>query len=311
MPDLPAFGALYEDRVLRVPGRVVRQHVERVEVVPLGFDLWSLRDLVAHRHEHVGKPVGEHRDRMPGTGRHPAAGQGHVDRLGDQHLPVTLGFELGLALLDRLAYPAARGAHPPSGRGAGLGRQRADPGAGQGQRRPVTVVREPRCLQLIQRPGGGDGREGLVEGPGDVVGALGGRLVIFVLCGHEGPASCGPYEKLRTAGVSGGSFSRTDGGGSPRQPRSAGWASPAAAAAEPARGGSRRACTARGVNAHLSRCGSPKGHYRTVPRRVAAGRRSQAAAAPAGTINRNSAPPPGAHRTPIVPPCASTRPLTI
>src|SRR5579859_5497678 len=37
------FRALYEDSVLRVPGRVVRQHVERVEVVPFGLDLGALR----------------------------------------------------------------------------------------------------------------------------------------------------------------------------------------------------------------------------------------------------------------------------
>ena len=32
---------------------------------------------------------------------------------------------------------------------------------------------------------------------------------------------------------------------------------------------------------------------------------------PAGMVNRNSAPPPGAVSTPIVPPCASTRPFTM
>src|SRR5271165_5422535 len=49
-------GAGNEDRVLRVPGRVVGQHVERVEVVPFGLGLGSLHDLVAHGHEHVGQP---------------------------------------------------------------------------------------------------------------------------------------------------------------------------------------------------------------------------------------------------------------
>src|SRR5580704_10532185 len=230
---------------------------------------------------------------MPGPGRDPAAGQGHVDGLGDQHLLVTFGLEPGLALLDRVAYLGAGRAHPPSGVGAFGRRQRADAGAGQGERRAVTVVREPRRLQLVQGPGGGDGHQGLVEGPGYLFGGQGDRLVILVLCGHEGPASCGPYQTLALLG-----FRRIF------VPNERWW--------QPTSTAERRGdSSAWGVSARHRCVDSPKGHYRTGPWCVAAGRRGQPAAVPAGTINRNSAPPPGARRTPIVPPCASTRPLTI
>ena len=47
------------ERVLHGAGRVVLAEVERVEVEPLGLDLGTLGDLVAHRDEHVGDPVGQ------------------------------------------------------------------------------------------------------------------------------------------------------------------------------------------------------------------------------------------------------------
>ena len=70
------------------------------------------------------------------------------------------------------------------------------------------------------------------------------------------------------------------------------------------------------------RAPGPAGQRR--PRRVAPGRRagrprcaaagppvSRSRGVPAGMVNRNSAPPPGAWCTAIVPPCASTRPFTM
>jgi hypothetical protein len=148
---------------------VVRQHVQRVEVVPLGFDLGSLGDLVAHRDEHVGQPVTQRGDGVARADRGPAARQGDVDRLGDEDLPVSFGLQLGLALTQRLAELAAGRAHSPARLGARLGRERADLGAGQGERRPVALVRDPRRLQLIEGPGGGDGGERLVEDAGHLV----------------------------------------------------------------------------------------------------------------------------------------------
>ena len=65
---------------------------------------------------------------------------------------------------------AAGRAHPAARVGARLGRERADLRAGQRERRPVTLVRDPRRLQLSEGPGGGDGGERLVEGAGHLAG---------------------------------------------------------------------------------------------------------------------------------------------
>ncbi len=182
-----SLGVLDEDRVLRVSSRVVRQHVQRIEVVPLRLDLGSLGDFVAHGDEHVGQPVGEGGDGMARARRNLIPGQGHVDRLGDQHLPVSFGLQLGLPRAQRLAELAAGRADPPTRLSAGLGRQRADLRAGQRQRRPVTLVGDPRRLQLVEGPGGGDGSESLVEDTGHLVRRQRRRrlgVVILVRCGH-------------------------------------------------------------------------------------------------------------------------------
>ena len=54
--------------------------------------------------------------------------------------------------------------------GARLRRERADLGGGEGERRPVPGVREPRRLELIQAAGGCDGGERRVPHPGHLIG---------------------------------------------------------------------------------------------------------------------------------------------
>ena len=114
-------------------------------------------------------------------------GQGDVDRLGHQHLPVSFGLQLDLALAQRFAEPTAGRADPPTRLGAGLGRQRADLRAGQGERRTVALVRDPRRLQLVEGPGGGDRGEGLIQDAGHLVRRQRGHclgVVTLVRCGH-------------------------------------------------------------------------------------------------------------------------------
>ena len=144
-----------EQGVLHLPRRVVGQEVKRVEVVPLGLDLWPLGDLVAHRDEHVGELVGEHADRVAGTLRRAVVGQRDVDALGDQHLLVALVLKLLLACRQRVPDARDRGADPAARVGAGLRRQRADLGARQGERRLVPGVRDLGFPELVQGPRAG------------------------------------------------------------------------------------------------------------------------------------------------------------
>ena len=55
--------------VIDPAGRVVGTEVERVEVEPLGLHHGPLGNLPAHRHEHVGDPLRQHGERVPGTAR--------------------------------------------------------------------------------------------------------------------------------------------------------------------------------------------------------------------------------------------------
>ena len=124
---------------------------------------------------------------MASAGGGAAARQGDVDRLRDEHLPVPFGLELDLTLAECLAQLTAGRADPAARLGACLGRERADLRASQRQRRPVALVRDPRRLQLVKRPGGRDGRERLVEDASHLVrrqrsGRLG--VIILVRCGH-------------------------------------------------------------------------------------------------------------------------------
>ncbi len=78
------------ESVLHRPGRVVGQEVQGIEVVVLGFDFRSLRDLPAHRDEHVGDLLGDDGDGVPRAERAAGRGEGHVDRFGDEDRGVAL-----------------------------------------------------------------------------------------------------------------------------------------------------------------------------------------------------------------------------
>ena len=90
--------ALQIERVLHVPGRVVRRHVQRFEAVEVVVDLRErVVDLVAHRHEDVLELLPDHRQRVPAPdGAHPAR-QRHVHALPQE----------------LLVAPAALQLHPP------------------------------------------------------------------------------------------------------------------------------------------------------------------------------------------------------
>ena len=107
---------------------------------------------------------------MPGALAHPVPGQGDVHRLLDQGPLVALGLQLFLPGGQGLADLAPRGPDPLARLGAGLRRQRADLGVGEGERRPIPGVREPRRLELIQAAGGCDGGERRVPHPGHLIG---------------------------------------------------------------------------------------------------------------------------------------------
>ncbi len=131
---LGAFGALDEEGVLHLPGRVVRGEVQGVEVEPLRLDLGALGDLVPHGHEDVGDTLHERGERVPGAGRDAVVRQGDVHRLLDQDTGVTLGLQLAEASGEGLVDGAPGLADELAGRGLGLRGQRADLAVGEGQR---------------------------------------------------------------------------------------------------------------------------------------------------------------------------------
>ena len=190
MPDRVrlAAGTRHEEGVLHLPGGMVGREVQRVEVVPLGLDLGSLGDLVAHADEHVGQPVGERRDRVPGAGRVPVPRQRHVRRLVDQHPAVPVGLEFGLPRGDGVVEGLPGDADPAAGLGLGLRRQRADLGAGQRQRRLAAAVRDLGRLQIVEAGRRRDRGQACCCHAFDLGRRQHGgpdRVVALVRCGHR------------------------------------------------------------------------------------------------------------------------------
>lgn len=155
-------GALDEEGVLHLPGRVVGHEVQGVEVEPLRLDLGALGDLVAHGHEDVRDALHEGRQRVAGPGRDAVVGQRDIHRLLDQHAGVPLGLQLRLAGGEGLAHGAAGLAHALARLGLGLRRQSADLPVGERQGRGTTGVRGLRLGERVEVTGGGEGGERLV-----------------------------------------------------------------------------------------------------------------------------------------------------
>ena len=137
-------GRVGPEGVLHRARGVVGAEVERVEVEPLGLDARALGDLPAHRHEDVGDPLGQRRDRVPGAARPAVPGQGDVDDLLDQHPLLGLGLELGLAsgasawLTAPRAWPTR---WPASLRAAGGSAPISRLASASGERSPACSVR--------------------------------------------------------------------------------------------------------------------------------------------------------------------------
>ena len=181
-------GRLGPEGVLHRARRVVGAEVERVEVEPLGLDERTFRHLPAHRDEDVGDPLGEHRDRVPGSGDLAVPGKGDVHGLLDEHPLLGLDLELGLTLPQCLVDRAPGLADPLAGVLARLGRERADLPVGQRQRRAVAGVLGPHPLELLEIRRAGDRGEGLLTHLAHVLLVERGhldRVVLGVGAGHR------------------------------------------------------------------------------------------------------------------------------
>ena len=117
-----------------------------------------------------------------------SAGQGDVDGLLDQHPLLVLDLEHGLPLRERLVDRAARLADPLAGLLARLRGQRTDLPVGQGERRPVPGVLDPRPLERLEVARARDGRQRGVARGLDFLGLQGRDLhgvVIGVRSRHD------------------------------------------------------------------------------------------------------------------------------
>ncbi len=152
-------GRVGPEGVLQGARGVVGAEVERVEVEPLGLDARAFGDLPAHRHEDVGDPLRQGRDRVPGAARPAVPGQRDVDDLVDEHPLLGLGVELGLASGQCLVDRATRLADPLTDLLACRRGQGADLTVGQCQWRAVARVLGARPLELLEAgrlPDGGE-----------------------------------------------------------------------------------------------------------------------------------------------------------
>ena len=146
----PAARRVDEEGVHHRAGRVVRGDVERVEVEPLGLDLGTLGDLVAHRDEDVGEQLLDGRQRVPGADGAAAGRQRDVDGLGDQDPGVALVLQCDWRAASAASTCSRASSDALAGVGLGGRRQRADLAVGQGERRAVARHVEPDRLELVQ-----------------------------------------------------------------------------------------------------------------------------------------------------------------
>ena len=144
--DLATALGRHVEGVLQGARGMIREEVERVEVVVLGLDLRPLGDLPAHRHEHVGDLLGDDRDGMLRPDRAAVGRDSQVEGLGDQDRRVTLGLELLEPRLVRLLYA-------PAGDVDGLARRRL-PLLGQRAEHPA-AERDRATVSQVCRLGGG------------------------------------------------------------------------------------------------------------------------------------------------------------
>jgi hypothetical protein len=178
---------LEEDRVLHRAGRVVLAEVEGVEVEPRRLDLRAFGDLPAHRHEDVVDPLHQGGQRVACPLGVAVVGQRDVDGLLDEHPLLVLGLELLGTPLEGHVHGTAGLTDPLPGLLAGLRWERPDLAVGEGERRPVTRVRQPDLLELGEVGRGSDRSDRLVAARLDLLGVQRrdlDRVVVGVGTGH-------------------------------------------------------------------------------------------------------------------------------
>ena len=113
--------------------------------------LGTFGDLPAHGDEDVRHLVHQGGDGVHGTDRGQVDGDRHVHPLGDQRAGQLVGGDLGLAHLERRVDLAAGPSDARAGLFPGLRRQGPDLAVGEGDRRAVGGVLDPRLLELGHR----------------------------------------------------------------------------------------------------------------------------------------------------------------
>ena len=226
------------------------------------------------------------RDRVPGAGGLPVPRQRHVDGLVDQHPLVAVGLQLGLAVGQRRPDRGAGRADALARLGPRGRRQRADLGVGQGdaapgRRRGPAAPPSAHPAWRPRRWPPAPRRSRAATSSGASAATSTGSYVLFgadIAVALLRSAQCHVVNRHSKA-CRNGSPALTASPGRPAPDGSGQEAAPASRPRPPAQPSGPPAQPKSGV--------------------------------PAGMVNRNSAPPPGAWCTAIVPPCASTRPFTM
>ena len=136
------------EAVLNGSCRVVPRHVERREVVPLGLDLGTLGNLIAHAEEDPLELLPDLGDEVRVAGALAREDFGEIEALGDEPLAALGGRELGFALGDEWLEATAHLVERLPRRWALLGEQPSEQAAPANEQRVTTEELRGDAVEL-------------------------------------------------------------------------------------------------------------------------------------------------------------------
>ncbi|SKZ69584.1 Uncharacterised protein [Mycobacteroides abscessus subsp. abscessus] len=172
---------------------MIREKVQRVEVVVLGFYLGSLGDLPAHADENVGDLLGDHCDGMARSTGTSTTRQRDVDRLGDENRGVALGLQLRRPAVEDRTDPPTNLVDQFACFGSLVLRQRTQSSTSERYRRTIAEVRGLGGRERIEISGRSECRSGGVGRGVEFLGA--GERWLRLIVGRAGhgrrsPSAC-------------------------------------------------------------------------------------------------------------------------
>jgi hypothetical protein len=141
-----------------------RWHVQRVEVEPLGLDLRTFGDLIAHTDEKLTDPFLQGGEWVTPSPRSDVPWRRDVNSLIDEHSLIALSGQLNITSLKGRTYGGPGYPHSLTRLSPGPRRQCSDLAVGKSERRSIARVSQPHLFEGIEVIGIGNRRQCGIDG---------------------------------------------------------------------------------------------------------------------------------------------------